>query len=69
MRRAVREKFATQEDIRRLLLRTADQQLIEYAPNDYYWGCGRSGSGQNRLGQILMDLRCETAAETDAKAR
>jgi hypothetical protein len=24
---------------------------------DYYWGCGKSGTGQNKLGKILMRVR------------
>ncbi|GAB4239826.1 MAG: hypothetical protein Kow00121_66390 [Elainellaceae cyanobacterium] len=24
---------------------------------DYYWGCGKDGSGKNKLGQILMEVR------------
>ena len=33
--------------------------LVENAPNDYYWGCGKDGSGKNMLGQLLMKLRAE----------
>jgi N-glycosidase YbiA len=57
MRRAVRRKFETHEDIRVLLIGTGDEELIENAPNDYFWGCGRFGSGQNMLGKILMEAR------------
>lgn len=62
MREAVRQKFLTHEDIRAILLDTGDEVLIENAPNDYYWGCGANGSGQNRLGQILMEIRAELRA-------
>ncbi|MFL5243295.1 MAG: hypothetical protein ACJ8FY_14410 [Gemmataceae bacterium] len=24
---------------------------------DYYWGCGTDGSGQNKLGKVLMVVR------------
>ena len=27
------------------------------APGDYYWGCGKDGSGKNRLGAILEQVR------------
>jgi ribA/ribD-fused uncharacterized protein len=57
MRRAVQRKFELHAAIREILLSTADEQLVENAPSDYYWGCGRDGSGQNRLGQILMEVR------------
>lgn len=39
-----------------------DEELIEAAPGDYYWGCGVEGSGQNRLGQILMEIRAALRA-------
>src|SRR5262245_40688453 len=49
MRRAVRRKFETYADIRTLLLETGDEELIEDAKNDYYWGRGARGTGKNRL--------------------
>jgi ribA/ribD-fused uncharacterized protein len=63
-RRAVRRKFETHDDIRALLIVTGDEELIENAPNDYCWGCGRFGSGQNMLGKILIEVR-ESLREPD----
>jgi N-glycosidase YbiA len=40
-------------------LATGDEEIVENAPEDYYWGCGADGSGQNKLGQILMRVRRE----------
>src|SRR5262249_60400178 len=57
MRRAVLRKFETHQDIRDVLLGTGDEELVENAPGDYYWGCGADGSGQNKLGKILMEVR------------
>jgi ribA/ribD-fused uncharacterized protein len=57
MRAAVRRKFEAQADIRAVLLGTGDQDLLENAPGDYYWGCGADGSGRNMLGLILMEVR------------
>ncbi len=57
MRRAVLKKFQTHDEIREILLGTGDEELVENAPHDYYWGCGKDGSGQNKLGQILMEVR------------
>src|SRR5262245_48067542 len=62
MRKSLRAKFTTHEAIRQLLLDTGDRQLIENAPMDYYWGCGRTGSGKNRLGMLLMELRADLRA-------
>ncbi len=57
MLRACLKKFETHPEPRELLLSTGDEELVENAPSDYYWGCGQDGSGQNRLGQILMQVR------------
>lgn len=59
MLEAVRKKFSTHSALREMLLATGDEELIEDAPSDYYWGCGRTGTGQNKLGQILMQVRKE----------
>ncbi|MEP7286473.1 MAG: NADAR family protein [Chloroflexota bacterium] len=57
MRRAVLCKFELHTDIQAVLLDTGDEPIVENAPGDYYWGCGADGSGQNKLGTILMEVR------------
>jgi ribA/ribD-fused uncharacterized protein len=57
MRRGVLRKFETHADLYAVLLGTGDEEIVENAPGDYYWGCGADGSGKNRLGQILMEVR------------
>jgi N-glycosidase YbiA len=57
MQQAVLRKFGTHADIREILLATGDELIVENAPGDYYWGCGKDGSGKNKLGQILMAVR------------
>jgi hypothetical protein len=57
MRQAVLLKFQTHAQIREILLQTGSEELVENAPGDYYWGCGIDGSGLNRLGIILMEVR------------
>jgi ribA/ribD-fused uncharacterized protein len=59
MERAVRCKFEQHEGLRGLLLSTGDEDLAEAALNDYYWGIGEDGTGQNKLGLLLMRLRAE----------
>lgn len=59
MRCALRQKFATHKEIQAILLATGDEELIEKAPTDYYWGCGKSDTGKNRLGVLLMEVRAE----------
>jgi N-glycosidase YbiA len=62
MREAVRQKFLTHDDIRKTLLDTGDEELIEATTNDYYWGCGTNKTGKNMLGKILMEVRSELRA-------
>jgi ribA/ribD-fused uncharacterized protein len=57
MQKAVLQKFRTHADIREILLATGDEVLVENSPIDYYWGCGKDGSGKNKLGKFLMEVR------------
>jgi N-glycosidase YbiA len=57
MLQGVLHKFETHADICSILLATGEELLVENSPNDYYWGCGADGSGQNKLGQVLMKVR------------
>ncbi|MDC7683973.1 NADAR family protein [Asticcacaulis sp. BYS171W] len=59
MLEAVRKKFTTHPALKTLLLSTGDETLAEASPNDFYWGAGGDGSGLNRLGEILMQVRTE----------
>jgi N-glycosidase YbiA len=59
MQSAVLVKFLTHADIRKVLLTTDDQLLVEDSPNDYFWGCGAEKTGQNHLGKVLMSVRQE----------
>jgi ribA/ribD-fused uncharacterized protein len=65
MYRAVRRKFELHAELRALLLATGDEEIAESAPNDYYWGVGREGTGQNRLGKIIERIRAELAREAE----
>jgi N-glycosidase YbiA len=59
MYRAVLQKFSSHLDIQQVLLDTLDTEIVEDSPVDYFWGCGIDRSGQNQLGQILMQVRSE----------
>ena len=63
MRAAVKKKFETHPDLRKLLFETGNQEIVENAPGDYYWGCGADGSGKNKLGFILQEVRDELAGK------
>ncbi len=57
---AVRAKFQ-QEALKAKLLATGKVLIRDMSPQDNYWGVGRSGKGQNKLGKILMRVREELA--------
>ena len=59
MREALAAKFAQHLALRSLLLQTADTELIEHTRNDSYWADAGDGTGRNRLGQLLMELRAK----------
>jgi ribA/ribD-fused uncharacterized protein len=68
MRRALRAKFEQHSKLKSLLLSTGDAELIEHTRNDSYWADGGDGSGKNRLGILLMELRSELVLKTDPPA-
>jgi ribA/ribD-fused uncharacterized protein len=45
MKKALLQKFTTHADIRQILLSTGEEEIVENSPLDYYWGCGKNGSG------------------------
>src|ERR1043166_6914234 len=57
MREVLRAKFTQHPGLQSLLLQTGDAEIIEHTKNDRYWGDGENGTGKNRLGQLLMELR------------
>lgn len=59
MKEIVREKYLQNRDLLDKLIETGDEFLIEDSPVDYYWGCGADGTGKNRLGLVLMEVREE----------
>lgn len=66
MLRAVRCKFEQHAALRDMLLATGEEELIEAAPTDLYWGVGRDGTGQNKLGRIMERVRAELRAAAPA---
>jgi hypothetical protein len=59
MKTALRSKFEQSNSLRTLLIDTGDDLLVEDSPYDYVWGCGANETGQNLLGQALMEIRQE----------
>jgi N-glycosidase YbiA len=68
MLHAIRRKFEA-ANLREQLLSTGLRPLIEASPTDYYWGSGRTGSGRNRLGQLLMQVRAELRSASVERPR
>jgi hypothetical protein len=58
---------ATHADIRAILLATGDEEIVEDTSTDHYWGRGRSGTGKNVLGEILMRTRTQLHADLAQK--
>jgi ribA/ribD-fused uncharacterized protein len=59
MRDVIYAKFTQHPDLKQILLSTGNATIIEDSSDDYYWGDGSNGTGQNMLGQLLMTLRSE----------
>lgn len=59
----VKAKFSSYPLLTNLLLNTGDATLVEHTRNDSYWGDGGDGTGMNRLGKILMQVREELRNE------
>ena len=57
MSEVLRAKFTQHLDLRSLLLSTGQETIVEHTANDDYWGDGGDGTGRNRLGILLMELR------------
>jgi ribA/ribD-fused uncharacterized protein len=54
---AVLTNFLQHHDLRAELLQTAPLVIVEHTGNDSYWGDGGDGSGKNKLGIALMQVR------------
>ena len=63
---ALYAKFTQHEQFTKMLLDTGDRKLVEHTTRDSYWGDGGDGSGQNRLGKLLIKLREELRKEMEA---
>jgi len=57
MRDCCLAKFLQHSDLRKQLMDTGKEELIENSPVDNFWGCGADGNGQNKLGKVLMGIR------------
>lgn len=66
MKECVLAKFKQHPELAEQLLSTEDEELVEDSPIDWYWGCGKDGTGKNMLGKTLMQVRKELRDEKAA---
>ncbi|MCK8045323.1 GTP cyclohydrolase II RibA [Shewanella sp. 1CM18E] len=59
MWQALAAKFTQHPQLKELLLSTKNRSIAEHTNNDAYWGDAGDGSGLNRLGELLVELRCQ----------
>ena len=59
MEKALEAKFAQNPTLQEILKSTHPLNLIERNPYDSYWGSGKQGKGQNRMGALLEKLRAD----------
>lgn len=59
MHRALRAKFTQHPELAGRLLSTGNARLVEHTKLDSYWADGGNGSGLNRLGVLLEQIREE----------
>lgn len=57
MYKALVAKYTQHTDLKRLLLSTGAAPIIEHTKRDKYWGDAGDGSGLNKLGNMLVDIR------------
>lgn len=53
----LRTKLAQHAEAREALIDSGGKEIVEDSPDDYFWGSGADGSGQNFMGRIWMKIR------------
>lgn len=59
MEEIFRAKLTQHPDIAAILKESGDSLLLKVIDTDSYWGTGKDGLGENRMGKIWMKLRSE----------
>ena len=57
MKDGLKLKFQQNPQMLEKLLSTGNRMIVEFSEKDRYWGDGGDGTGKNRLGVILVELR------------
>jgi len=67
MREVVHAKFTQHASLKKLLLSTGNEDIVEASPYDSFWGEGSDGSGTNHLGKVLMEVREQIRQESSVE--
>jgi GTP cyclohydrolase II len=59
MLEGLQAKFDQHPDLSQRLMRSGERLLVEHTELDAYWGDAGDGTGRNRLGHLLMQVRGE----------
>lgn len=62
MLKALNAKFVQHPELGELLKDTGARRIVELTANDDYWGEAEDGSGFNRLGELIMQVRSKMQA-------
>jgi predicted NAD-dependent protein-ADP-ribosyltransferase YbiA (DUF1768 family) len=58
-------QYLTNPELKENLVRTGLRPIIQHNRGDYFWGDGGDGTGRNKLGKILTNLRESFYRESD----
>lgn len=59
MEEILKAKAEQHKDVREILKKTGNKEIIENSPVDNFWGIGLDGQGKNMVGKIWMKIRNE----------
>lgn len=59
MKKVLHAKFTQNNQLKQQLKATGTKHLIEDSNRDAFWGIGANGSGENMLGELLMNVRAQ----------
>lgn len=66
MTRALYTKAMAHPEVKRALLETGEQMIVETSLYDHYWGIARDQRGENTLGKVWMAVRDKIRADQQA---
>ncbi len=64
MQRAVSAKFEQHRRLKDLLAKTGAEEIVHQSSSDLFWGRNETGEGENRLGELIMEIRKDLASRS-----